>query len=112
MVPAGAHITTLGADEPGRSEVAADLLERGRFFCDHRGLAVSMGAVGGAGLTEAIIQAELGEVLAGMKPGRTSADDITVFGAVGLPWQDLAAAWHVYLAAREDEDVRKLDFQG
>ena len=110
MVPQGAHVTTLGADEPGRGEVSAELLQRGRFFCDHRGLAVTSGAVGGAGLTEAVIQAELGEVIAGLKPGRASDEDITVFGAVGLPFQGLAAAWHVYLGAKEDEAVRRMDF--
>lgn len=110
MVPQGAHVTTLGADEPGRGELSAELLQRGRFVCDHRGLAVSSGAVGGAGLTEAVIHAELGEIIAGLKPGRTSAEEITVFGAVGLPFQDLAAAWHVYLGAKEDESVRRMDF--
>jgi ornithine cyclodeaminase len=111
MVPRGTHVTTLGADEPGRCEVGADLLQRARVICDHRGLAVATGAVGCAGLTESAIHAELGEVLAGMKPGRTSAEEITVFSGVGLPLEDLAAAWHVYLAAREDEAVQRLDFQ-
>lgn len=110
MVPHGAHVTTLGADEPGRSEVSAELLRRSKFVCDHRGLAVTSGAVGGAGLTESVIHAELGEIIAGLKPGRASAQEVTIFGAVGLPFQDLAAAWHVYLGAKEDEAVRRMDF--
>jgi ornithine cyclodeaminase len=31
---------------------------------------------------------------------------------VGLPFQDLAAAWHVYQGAQGDEDVRRVDFSG
>jgi ornithine cyclodeaminase len=45
-----------------------------------------------------------------MKPGRTSPEQVTVFGAVGLPFQDLAAAWHVYQAAQGDEAVQGMDF--
>jgi ornithine cyclodeaminase len=71
---------------------------------------VTSGAAGGVGLPESAIHAELGEVLAGRKPGRTSPEQVTVFGAVGLPFQDLAAAWHVYQGMQGDEAVRSLDF--
>lgn len=110
MVRPGTHITTLGADEPGKAELSAELLKQSLFIVDHRGLAVSSGAAGGAGLGEDAIHAELGEVLAGMKPGRTSPEQVTVFGSVGLPFQDLAAAWHVYQAAQGDEALQGLDF--
>jgi ornithine cyclodeaminase/alanine dehydrogenase-like protein (mu-crystallin family) len=87
------HITALGADELDRVEVPAGLIERSLFVCDHRGVALSGGIAGSAGLTEASIHAELGELIAGMRPGRTSPEQITIFGMVGLPFQDLAAAW-------------------
>ena len=80
------------------------------MVCDHRGLALSMGAVGNVGLGEQAIHAELGEVLAGLKAGRTREDELTVFSCVGLPFTDLAAAWSVYLAAREDPELQRLDF--
>lgn len=110
MVRPGSHVTTIGVDEPGRAELSPDLLERATFFCDHRGLAVSSGAIGAAGLTDKAIHAELGEVLAGTKRGRTSPDQITVFGAVGVAFADLAAAWQVYQSALEDEEIRRVDF--
>lgn len=110
LVRPGMHITALGLAEPGKVELSAELLQGSTFVCDHRGLALSSGVVGELGLTEASIHAELGEVIAGMKPGRTSPEQLTVFGAVGLPFQDLAAAWHVYQAAQGDEDVRRVDF--
>jgi ornithine cyclodeaminase len=59
-----------------------------------------MGAIGGAGLDTESIHAEIGEVIAGAKSGRSSADQITVFGSVGLAFQDLAAAWLVYEKAK------------
>ncbi|MCY1030332.1 ornithine cyclodeaminase family protein [Corallococcus sp. BB11-1] len=110
MVRPGTHITALGADEPGKAELSAALLAQSLFVCDHRALSVASGAAGAVGLSEDAIHAELGEVLAGLKPGRTSQEQVTVFAPVGLPFQDLATAWHVFQAASGDEDVPTLDF--
>jgi ornithine cyclodeaminase/alanine dehydrogenase-like protein (mu-crystallin family) len=49
MVQPGTHITTLGADEPGKCEVSAELLRQSLFICDDRDLAVNMGALGEPG---------------------------------------------------------------
>lgn len=103
MVQQGAHVTTLGPDSPGKAEVDAALIQSSLFVCDDRELAVEMGAVGGVGLGADVIDAELGEVIAGTKPGRTSDDQVTVFGSVGLAFQDLAAAWLVYEKARAND---------
>ncbi len=110
MLRAGTHVTTLGADEPGKAEVSAGLLRQSTFFCDNRALNLAMGAPAGAGLGEECIHAELGEVLAGTKSGRTDVGQVTLFGAVGLPFQDLVAAWHVYQGARTDDSVQRVDF--
>jgi ornithine cyclodeaminase len=99
MIKAGTHITTLGPDQPGKCEVDAGLLRAAIVVCDDRDLAVEMGAVGGAGLGYDVIDAEIGEVLAGLKSGRMSNEDVTVFGCVGLAFQDLVTAWHVYRKA-------------
>jgi ornithine cyclodeaminase len=101
MVRDGVHITAVGADEPAKGEVDADLIRRSLFVCDDRDLAASMGAIAGAGLGADAIHAELGEVIAGVKRGRQRADEITIFGSVGLAFQDLAAAWQVYNRAKE-----------
>lgn len=110
MLGPGAHVTTLGPDEPGKCEVSAELIRQAVFVCDDRELAVSMGAIGGAGLGPEAIGAELGEVLAGVHPGRTAADAITIYGGVGLAFQDLVAAWQVYEAARAGGVGRSVDF--
>ncbi|MES2177375.1 MAG: ornithine cyclodeaminase family protein [Gemmatimonadota bacterium] len=101
MIKAGAHITAVGADEPGKAELSADLILGSRFVCDDPDLALSMGALAGVSLGRDAIHASLGHVLGDASLGRQSDDDITIFGSVGLPCQDLAAVWQVYQAALE-----------
>ena len=102
MVRDGVHITAVGADEPAKGEVDAELITSALFVCDDRELAARMGAIAGAGLGPDAIHAELGEIIAGVKPGRVRDDQITIFGTVGLAFQDLAAAWQVYQSALAD----------
>ena len=110
MVPEGAHVTTLGADEPGKAEVSAELIGASHFFCDDRDLTLTAGALGNVGLGPGAVQAELGEVVAGTKAGRTSADDLTIYGGVGLAWQDLVVAWEVFKKAEKQGVGLELDF--
>ena len=110
MLAPGAHVTTLGADEPGKAEVSAQVIREALFVCDDRALAVEMGALGGVGLGPEAVGAELGEVLAGAHPGRTSPEQLTVYGGVGLAFQDVVAAWAVYQAARRLGAGREIDF--
>jgi ornithine cyclodeaminase/alanine dehydrogenase-like protein (mu-crystallin family) len=105
----GTHVTTLGPDQPGKCEVAADALKAAIVVVDDRQLAVEMGAVGGAGLGHEAIHAELGEVLAGTRPGRMDVREVTVFGSVGLAFQDLAAGWLAYTLARQRGIGRGVD---
>jgi ornithine cyclodeaminase/alanine dehydrogenase-like protein (mu-crystallin family) len=99
----GQHASLMGADGPGKSEIAVEELARVRVFCDdweqasHNGdlvHAVEAGVVGRDEVTE------LGDVLAGTAPGRQSQGDITIFDSTGLAIQDLAIA----LAALERAD--------
>lgn len=99
MLRPGTHVTTLGADQPGEAELGADVIRAGVFVCDDRVLAVEQGAVGGVGLGPEAIDAELGEILAGVHSGRVRDDQITIYGAVGLAFQDLVTAWQIYQAA-------------
>ncbi|TDO57988.1 ornithine cyclodeaminase [Kribbella sp. VKM Ac-2571] len=104
----GSHLTTLGADEPGKVELSADLLTAARVVVDDRSLAAQMGALGNVGLSADAAHATLTEVLNGVAAGRRSAEEVTVYAPVGLPWQDLAVAWPVYQASKGD--VRTVDF--
>jgi hypothetical protein len=94
----GHHLTTLGADEPGKAELSADLLTASRVVVDDRDLAAAGGALGTAGLP-ATAAVTLGEILRGDRPANENTDQPTVYAPVGLPWQDLALTWLVYRAA-------------
>ncbi|WEO94138.1 ornithine cyclodeaminase family protein [Streptomyces sp. FXJ1.172] len=96
----GQHFTSLGADEPGKRELAPDLLDAALLVVDDEELAARMGALAAPGLTRTAADATLTDVLRGTRPGRTSPGERTVYAPVGLPWQDLALTW---LAWREAE---------
>jgi len=106
MLRPGCHVTALGLELPGRRGLALETFADG-VFCDHRGLALSQGAAGALGLTGGT---ELGEVLAGRKPGRTGPEALTVFSHLGMPFQDLAVAWMIYQGALGDDAITRLDF--
>jgi ornithine cyclodeaminase/alanine dehydrogenase-like protein (mu-crystallin family) len=100
----GQHVSLMGADGPGKAEVAVEELERAHLFCDdweqasHGGelaAGVSAGVVGRDRVTE------LGRVLAGEAEGRRSAEDVTLFDSTGLAIQDLAIARVAFAKAGE-----------
>ncbi|GAB3796512.1 ornithine cyclodeaminase family protein [Virgibacillus kimchii] len=111
MIQPGTHLTTLGADQPGKCEVSAELIGSSVFICDDVHLSEKMGAIGGAGLTKRDVNiSELGEVLAGRQSGRTNQEEVTIFGSVGLAFQDLVSAWNVYQRAVEEGVGTSIDF--
>ncbi|MET0404848.1 MAG: ornithine cyclodeaminase family protein [Cystobacter sp.] len=110
MLRGGTHINVLEADETDSQVLSAALLRQSSFFCDHRASSAIRGVLASAGLGADLVQAELGEVLTGRKPGRSDAGQVTIFGSRGLPFQELTAAWHAYLGARGDDAVRRMDF--
>jgi ornithine cyclodeaminase len=97
----GHHITTLGADEPGKSELAGDVLAHALLVVDDRELVQAAGATASAGLPAGAIDATATEVLRGTHPGRTRDEQLTAYAPIGLPWQDLALSWHLFQAAIE-----------
>jgi alanine dehydrogenase len=91
----GQHVSLMGADGPGKAEIAVEEMARVRVFCDDWIQASHNGDLAHAVEAEAISRAdvtELGDVLRGKAPGRQSDDDITVFDSTGLAIQDLAIA--------------------
>ena len=94
------HLTTLGADEPGKIELAADVLRHSRVVVDDLELVAAAGALGNAGLDAAAADGTLADVLRGVHTTRGQPSRTTVYAPIGLPWQDLAIVWPVYLRAR------------
>jgi alanine dehydrogenase len=89
----GQHVSLMGADGPGKAEIAVEELARVRVFCDdweqasHNGDLVHAVEAGVLAQTDV---AELGTVLDGGAEGRRDGDEITVFDSTGLAIQDLA----------------------
>ncbi|MFE2108492.1 ornithine cyclodeaminase family protein [Kitasatospora sp. NPDC059463] len=104
----GLHLTSLGFDEPGKTELSPALLRAGRLVVDDLALAAASGVLHGAG-PDPELATPLGDILRGTAPARPD-DRPTVFAPVGLPWQDLALAWPVHLAARADPATPSFTF--
>jgi len=100
----GQHVSLMGADGPGKAEVAVEELARTDVFCDdweqasHGG---ELAAAVEAGILTRDSVTELGAVLTGEAEGRRSARDITLFDSTGLAIQDLAIAKVAYAKASE-----------
>ncbi len=108
----GHHLTSLGADEPGKIELSGDLLRACRVVVDDRALAGASGALGNAGMPGAAAAATLGEILRGERPGREGPDQCTAYAPIGLPWQDLALTWLLYQHAAGDAQTSAIDMLG
>ena len=101
----GQHVSLMGADGPGKAEIAVEELLRARIVCDEWEQASHNGDIGravDAGKVRREDVAELGRVLIGEEEGRRSEEEITVFDSTGLAVQDLAVAVAVYERWRAD----------
>jgi ornithine cyclodeaminase/alanine dehydrogenase-like protein (mu-crystallin family) len=108
----GQHASLMGADGPGKAEIAVEELARVRVFCDdwtqasHNGdlvHAVEAGAISHEEVTE------LGAVLSGQAEGRQSPDEATVFDSTGLAIQDLAIALAAFERAGEISELQEVE---
>jgi ornithine cyclodeaminase/alanine dehydrogenase-like protein (mu-crystallin family) len=111
----GTHVNAVGAAFPTARELDTETVAGSSFFTDRREsclneagdyiLAAAEGAIG-----PDHIKAELGEVLAGMHPGREHEEELTVFESLGIAVEDLASAELVVRRAREREVGAEVDF--
>lgn len=100
QVAAGTHINAVGSSRAGPVEIDPALVARARFFADHRDGVLAQGAeflrAKALGLVDdSDVLGEIGEVMAGTLPGRTSGADVTLYKSLGSIVQDLAAARHI-----------------
>jgi alanine dehydrogenase len=105
MVRPGTHINAMGADGPGKQELEPQILLDARVVIDELEQSTHGGELNvpvEQGLYDpSQIAATLGQVITGEQPGRTSAQQITVFDSTGLAIQDVAVAAALYELARE-----------
>jgi alanine dehydrogenase len=104
-VPPGCFVAALGADAPGKQELDLRLLANSRVVVDRLDQTANAGelrsALAAGAMTEADVHAELGEVVAGVKPGRTREDERFIFDSTGTALQDVAAASLLVKRAQE-----------
>ena len=102
----GTHLCLVGASIPSTREVDDACVAMSRFYVDYRASAMAQAgellhAIGAGAVTESHVVAEIGEVLSGIRPGRGSDAEVTVYKSLGVAAQDLAAATLVYRRAVE-----------
>ena len=99
-VPAGCFVAGVGADSEEKQELAPDLLARGTLVVDVLEQCARIGdlhhALAAGAMRREDVHAELAEVVSGRRPGRLTADEVTVFDSTGTALEDVAAAALVY----------------
>ncbi|AAV97283.1 iminosuccinate reductase (plasmid) [Ruegeria pomeroyi DSS-3] len=103
QVSPGTHIACMGTDTKGKQEVDPQLLVMADVFTDEVAQSISIGEAQHAvahGLIQAADVAQIGAVINGTNPGRTSDAQITLFDGTGVGLQDLAVAATVVERAR------------
>ena len=113
----GAHVNAVGASRPPAREVDSAAVAMARLFVDRRESALNEAddiriPIREGRIREDHIAGELGELLLGRVPGRTRADEITLFKSLGLAVEDLAAAHYVYAQALALDRGARIEFSG
>ena len=103
-IASGTFIGAVGADSQGKQEIDPTLLASATLVVDVLDQCAEIGelqhALAAGLMTRDQVHAELGDVVAGRRPGRTHRDEITIFDSSGTALQDVAAAIAVYEKAR------------
>lgn len=112
----GTFVAAVGADNPEKQEIDPELLAGSKIVADVVEQCAEIGdlhhALKAGVVSLADVHAELAEVVASIKPGRTSAEEIVVFDSTGTALQDVAAAAVVYERALQTGRGMTLDFAG
>jgi alanine dehydrogenase len=109
----GAHVNSVGLNPSGR-EVDEETVADALLVVESRDSALSPPPAGApelVGIQPGQVHAELGELVAGTRPGRSSQDQITLYKSVGVAVQDAAAAALVLSAARERSAGREIELE-
>jgi alanine dehydrogenase len=113
----GAHINAVGSSVAHTRELDTAAIVKSRMFVDRRESALNeagdflLPKQEGA-INDDHIRGELGQVLLGQVPGRTSPEEITLFKSLGLAVEDLAAVQHIYARAQESELGMRIELGG
>ena len=114
FIAPGTFIAAVGADNPEKQELEPWLLGRNKVVVDLLAQSATIGelhhALDAGVITNEGVYAELGEVIAGVKPGRTSSDEIIIFDSTGMALQDVVTAAAVYEKAVKEGTGTLMNF--
>lgn len=100
MLKPGLHVNAFGADQPGKVEIEAEVFNQSLVVVDDKKLALTDGALNVAYKNKQLMPQnmflEIGDVIANPFVGRSSKEQVTVFGNTGLAFQDLVACSIIY----------------
>jgi alanine dehydrogenase len=115
-VPAGAFVAAVGADSEGKQELDPALLSQNKVVVDVLNQCAAIGelhhALKANTMTRENVHSELGEVVAGLRPARTSSDEIIIFDSTGMALQDVIVAAEVYNKAVSKGLGKSINFAG
>ena len=115
-VPAGMFVAAVGADSPAKQELDPQLVAAASVFGDLLDQCASVGefhhALEQGLVTRADFRGELGELVTGRRPGRTSPGEITIYDSTGTALQDAAGAIAAYQRARAAGAGASIDLAG
>ena len=112
----GCFVAAVGADNPEKQEIAPPLMKRARILVDDIEACASGGdlhhALRAGVISKDEVHAELADLAAGRKRGRSSDDELVIFDSSGSGVQDVAAAWLAYREARRTGLGGRFDLSG
>ena len=111
----GSHINAIGSHAPGVRELDTASIQRSRIICDQLDACVAEAGdlqipVEDGDYSWSDVAGNLGDVVNGDTPGRTSDDEVTLFKSVGLAIQDISCAALVYREAVANGIGQEFDF--
>ncbi len=111
MLSPGQHICGIGGDSPGKTELDPEILRQAKVAVEYFPQTSEEGEIQNLNLTSGdYVYAELWEIISGMKAGRESAEEITVFDSVGFALEDFSTLKLCYDLAKEFNIGKKIDF--
>jgi ornithine cyclodeaminase/alanine dehydrogenase-like protein (mu-crystallin family) len=116
MVMPGTFIAAVGADNENKQEIEPALMAHATVVTDVTAQACTIGdlhhAIAAGAMSRGQVHAELGEIIAGKKRGRTSPAEVVVFDSTGTGLQDVAAAIAAYRHASRERAGMSFNFSG
>ncbi|MBW2637021.1 MAG: ornithine cyclodeaminase family protein [Deltaproteobacteria bacterium] len=111
-VSPGTHINAIGADAEGKEEITPEILKKAKLVIDNWTQAAHSGEINvpvrDGLITRDDIYCEIGEITAGLKKGRESDEEITLFDSTGLAIQDISCAYIVFEALKDKSGIKRI----